>query len=182
MPYLASALIFAGLLLPAAVWAQEAAPGPLPAAQHTITLTAGAADYDLSGTGRMFVFAPRVTFPLTDALALEGGVLFAKPELQFGPSTIVAPEVQLQYNWRAGRFRPYAGGGIGTLVKTRPLIGNDWDLTLSAAGGTRVELTDRVGILGDFPASRSRERLRGEPRRVDGRSVMAARPVTVWFH
>jgi hypothetical protein len=48
---------------------------------------------------------------------------------------MIGPEAQLQYHWRAGRFRPYAGGGVGFAYVKSDFIGSDTDLTLSAACG-----------------------------------------------
>jgi outer membrane protein W len=76
----------------------------------------------------------------------------------FGKSKLFAPEAQLQYHWLAGSFRPYIGGGGGFAWADRGFFGNsDVNLTLSLAGGTRLDITDRVAVLGEL-------RLRGIER------------------
>jgi hypothetical protein len=71
---------------------------------------------------------------------------------------LFSPEVHLQYHWRVGAFRPYAGGGGGFSWTDAGAFGtSDANLTLSAAGGTRFDLTDRVALLGEL-------RLRGIKR------------------
>jgi opacity protein-like surface antigen len=87
---------------------------------------------------------------LTRSLAVEGNLLFAWPEQQFGPSSVTAVDAHLQYHWRVlGRVRPFAGGGIGFLTSQSDLR-NRTQFTLSAAGGARIDLTDRLSVLGEF--------------------------------
>jgi opacity protein-like surface antigen len=85
----------------------------------------------------------------------------ARPDQQFGDSTLIGPEAQLQYHWRLGRFRPYAGGGVGFAYVKSDFIGSDTDLTLSAAGGVRFDLNSRTAVLGEM-------RLRGFEREFAG--------------
>jgi hypothetical protein len=125
-----------------------------------LTLSGARIDYDLSGTGNAPALAVRATRHLTSHLLVELGGVVAKPDQQFGPSTLFMPEAQLQYRWRAGRVSPYIGGGIGTaLVKSD--FHSDWDPTLSVAVGTGVRLTDRLGVTGEL-------RLRGHEWRFVG--------------
>ena len=134
-----------------AVSAQETA------ARNTISATAGALNFDLSGTGTTVGVAVRGTRALTPHVALETGVLFARPDLQGGGrATLFAPEVHLQYHWRTGMFAPYAGGGIGFGHQSRD-GSSVTNLALSAAGGMRAYITPRVALLGEF-------RLRGLQR------------------
>ena len=70
------------------------------------------------------------------------------------------PEVLLHYTWNAGRVSPYAGGGIGTALRTAGFF-SDWDPTLSVAGGAAVKLTDRLSLTGEL-------RLRGHEWRFAG--------------
>lgn len=133
-----------GYALPTPVRAQNTA------AQHAVSVTAGVMDFDLSGTGQTLVAAVRATRALTNHVAVEAGASFATPEQQFGPSTFLAPEVQLQYHWQLGRVRPYAGGGIGLAHERANLADNDTDFTWSGAGGLRVDLTDRAAIVGEM--------------------------------
>ncbi len=76
----------------------------------------------------------------------------------FGPSRLFGPEAHLQYHWLVGRFRPYAGGGGGLSWTDAGVFGtSDAHLTLSVAGGTRFDVTDRIALLGEL-------RLRGIKR------------------
>ena len=130
-----------------------AAPLPVAAqgsAQHSITAATGIMDFDLSGTGQAWSGAVRAARALTTHLALEVGASFAKPEQDFGPSTLIAPEAHLQYHWRAGRVRPYAGGGIGFAHVRANLASNDTDFTWSGAGGLRIDLTPRWSLIGEM--------------------------------
>jgi hypothetical protein len=106
-------------------------------------------DYDLSGTGSAAGLAVRTRRDLSSNLRLELGGIFAKPEQQFGPSTLFIPEAQLQYRWQAARLSPYVGGGIGASRVTSDFHTN-WDPTLSIAVGTSMRLTKRVDVAGEF--------------------------------
>jgi opacity protein-like surface antigen len=114
-----------------------------------ISVSVARIDYDLSGTGNAAGFAVRTTRHLAPSVSLEFGGMFAKPNQQFGPSTLFMPEAQLRYSWHAGRISPYVGGGMGTaLVKSD--FHTDWDPTYSVASGAGVRLTERVGLTGEF--------------------------------
>ena len=106
-------------------------------------------DYELSGTGHAPALAVRAERDLWSNVSLEVGGTYAKPSQQFGGSTLFMPEVQVHYNWNAGRVSPYAGGGIGTALRTAPFF-SDWDPTLSVAGGAAVRLTDRLSLTGEL--------------------------------
>ena len=120
------------------------------AAQHSVTVAAGAIDFDLSGTGTTWVGAVRATRALGDRVAVEFGASVAKPDQDFGGSTLIAPEVHLQGHWRFGRVRPFAGGGLGFAHVRANLASNETDFTWSAAGGARVDLTPRVAMLAEM--------------------------------
>jgi hypothetical protein len=106
-------------------------------------------DYDLSGTGNAAAVAVRTRRELSPNVRLEFGGLFAKPQQQFGPSTLFMPEAQLQYQWSLGRLSPYVGGGIGAAMVKSDLH-TDWDPTLSVSVGTGLRLTNRVALTGEF--------------------------------
>src|SRR5688500_721655 len=118
--------------------------------ETSILAGAGVINFDLSGTGTTPAFTARVSRELGANFVLEGSVLFAKPEQQFGPSTLIVPEVQLQYHWPLGRFTPYLGAGVGVARESGDAIETDWSPTIAFAGGSRVELNDRVGLFGEF--------------------------------
>ena len=124
------------------------------------TVSGARVDYDLSGTGTAPGLAVRSTRDLTPNVRIELGGLFAKPQQQFGPSTLFMPEAQLQYRWNAGRLSPYVGGGVGVAMDKADFR-TDWDPTVSFSIGTGVRLTERVGLTGEF-------RLRGHEWRFVG--------------
>ena len=127
--------------------------GAVPAfAQNTTSLVlgGGVSNFDLSGTGNAPVFAARVTRELGSNLVIEGGVTFAKPDQDFGPSTLILPEAQLQYHFPVGRFTPYLGAGIGASRHSADGLETDWNPTISFAGGTRIAVNDRVGVFGEL--------------------------------
>jgi opacity protein-like surface antigen len=127
----------------------ERARAQAPAAQHSVTGTAGRFNFDLSGTGHTIGVSGRGTVALTRSVALEGNLLFAWPEQQFGPSQVTAGDAHLQYHWRVGRLRPFAGGGIGFLTSRSDLVGRNY-FTMSTAAGARFDVTDRISLLGEF--------------------------------
>jgi hypothetical protein len=148
----AAVLVFAGS---GAASAQEFA------ARHSFSVTAGAANFDLSGTGTTLGIGIRATRALTPHVALESGLLFARPDLQGGRATLILPEAHLQYHWRFGSVAPYAGGGLGFAHQSREGSASATNLALSAAGGARAYLNDRMAVLGEF-------RLRGIERDFSG--------------
>jgi hypothetical protein len=78
---------------------------------------------------------------------------FAFPEQQFGERTkFLIPEGLVQYQWILGKFSPFIAGGIGAAIDVRDSIfgGAETSLALSAGGGLRMNLTDSVGVRGDF--------------------------------
>jgi hypothetical protein len=128
--------------------------GTAPAAAQSsawgdVTVSAVRLDYDLSGVGSAAGLAVRASRTLSPAVSVEFGGLYAKPDQQFGPSTVFIPEAQLRYNWHAGRLSPFVGGGVGAALVTSSFH-RDWDPTLSVAGGTGVRLTERLGLTGEF--------------------------------
>jgi hypothetical protein len=128
------------------------------AAQNTLVAGVGVVQYDLNGVGNAAGMTIRGTRALTNHLAVEGSFPVAWPTQTFGESKLFAPEAHLQYHWLAGRFRPYAGGGAGLAWTDAGAFGrSDVNLTLSTAGGTRFDITDRVALLGEL-------RLRGIER------------------
>jgi hypothetical protein len=116
----------------------------------TITALAGPMNFDLSGTGTTLGTSVRVTQALTPHVAVETGLLFARPVLQDGNrATLFTPEVHLQYHWRLGNVAPYAGGGVGFTHRSREGFGVT-NLALSTAGGARYYVNDATAIVGEF--------------------------------
>lgn len=114
-----------------------------------VSVSAVRIDYDLSGTGNAPGLAIRSTKNLWSNLAVEFGGVYAKPDQQFGTSSLFMPEAQLRYRWNAGRFFPYVGGGIGA-ARVKSDFHTDWDPTMSFSAGTGVHVTDRLAVTGEF--------------------------------
>lgn len=110
----------------------------------------GYMDYDLSGTGSTVPIVVRGTKALTGNLSLEFGGTFATPQQQFGGSSFLAPEVRLTYSWGKGRFRPFVSGGGGFAVVQSDFAGTRWWSSLTAGGGARVHLADRLHAVGEL--------------------------------
>jgi Outer membrane protein beta-barrel domain len=128
------------------------------AAQNTVVAGIGVVQYDLNGVGNAVGITIRGTRAVTEHLAIEASLPVSWPTQTFGDSRLFAPEAHLQYHWLAGRFRPYAGGGAGfAWTDAGALATSDVNLTLSMAGGTRFEVTDRFALLAEL-------RLRGIER------------------
>ena len=139
------ALLGAVLLLGGAQSA-AAQTGP---AQNSVTGALGAVNFDVDGTATTLGVAGRISAALMPRLAVEGNVSWARND-QSGTSDLWVAEAQLHYYWRAGsRVRPYAGGGAG-LFLNHDEFSTDKALTLSAAGGLRVDVTDRIAATGEF--------------------------------
>lgn len=118
--------------------------GPRPA----LSLSAGIARFDLSGTGTTSVIALRGEYPLFPTLLVEGGVTFARPDQQFDiDGTLVMPEVQLQLQLPK-RVAPYIGIGTGFSRDgaVARLGGDATDVTFSGAAGLRAAVTRVVGV------------------------------------
>src|SRR5688572_7413985 len=73
----------------------------------------GVVQYDLVGVGNAVGTTIRSTRALTNHLTVEGSLPLAWPVESFGRTRLSSPEAHLQYHWRVGSFRPYAGGGGG---------------------------------------------------------------------
>ena len=137
---LGAVLVFAG--------AQSAAAQNGPA-QDSVTGALGAVNFDVDGTATTLGIAGRASAALTQRLAVEGNVSWARND-ETGTSDLWVIEAQLHYYWRAGgRVRPYAGGGAGLFVNHDESF-TDKALTLSAAGGLRLDITDRIAATGEF--------------------------------
>ena len=138
-----------------------------------LAVSTGRMDFDLNGTGHTYGVAVRAKRHFSPHLALEIGGGFARycgyksvsggeclPSTQEGTTSLFTPEAQLQYRWNMGRVSPYVGGGVG-LSRRGGLNVSQWDPTFSAAVGSAVYATDRLGITGEF-------RLRGHETRFTG--------------
>lgn len=118
----------------------------------SVSLHAGAFFFDLSGTGTAPMVALRATRSISRVALLEGGIIAAFPEQQFGErTTFIAPEVQLQFQWPLGSIVPYAGfgGGFAADIASEEVGGTDFDVTMSGGIGVRAVLGSRLGIQAD---------------------------------
>jgi hypothetical protein len=150
--------VFSSVCLVCFVFLAAARGAHAQAAQNTLGAGVGVVQYDLNGVGNAAGLTVRGTRALTNHLAVEGSLPVAWPRETFGRTRLFAPEAHLQYHWLAGSFRPYAGGGAGFAWRDRGAFAADeLNLTLSVAGGTRFDLTERVALLGEL-------RLRGIER------------------
>lgn len=140
--------------------------------QTTLQAGAGIVNFDLSGTGTTAGFTGRVARELSRNVVLEGGALFAQPDQQFGDSTIIVPEAQLQFQFRLGNVRPYIGAGIGAMRESGDAIETDWSPVFSGAVGVRIPVQDRFGLFADF-------RLRGIEWDAVGTTAEAIGGVTI---
>lgn len=140
--------------------------------QTTLQAGAGIVNFDLSGTGTTAGFTGRVAHELTRNFVVEGGVLVAQPDQQFGDSTIIIPEAQLQFQFRVGRVMPYIGAGIGTMRESSEVFETDWSPAFSGAVGVRIPVQDRFGLFADF-------RLRGIEWKAVGTTAEAIGGVTI---
>jgi hypothetical protein len=124
----------------------------------SLTLSAGAFQYDRAGTGTAPVLAARGDLPLSSLFVLEGGLATARPERRRGgATTLVVPEAQLQARIPAGPWvSPYIGAGIGAAIDRRAgAVGApDRELTLSAATGVRYWLSEDRGLRAELRVRR----------------------------
>jgi hypothetical protein len=142
---------------PSAVHAQTTRPA--------ISLSAGAFQYDLAGTGTTPMIAARVELPLSRFFLIEGGFTAARPAQEiFTPSssvgreevktTFLAPEIQLQLQVpiAGGRVAPYLGLGGGSAIDLIDDAYGSSDNTVTASGalGLRYWLSDTFGIRGEL--------------------------------
>lgn len=139
-----------------------------------ISFSAGAADFDLTGSGVTPTVALRADAELTPWLVGELGVSALRPNEELPARlTYVVPELQLQLQRRAGRVRPYLGAGGGWFYAIGPNRARRSALSASAAAGVRLDLRDlRFGL-------RAEARVRGIDRKFS-RQVAEATGGVVW--
>ena len=120
------------------------------ALRPSVSLSAGAMQYDLAGTGNAPLLAARGELPLSRHFLVEGGLSAARPEQRLrGMTTLLTPEAQLQAQLPlAGTWiAPYFGTGVGATINRRAgALGSQRDLTLSAATGVRYWLSEDRGL------------------------------------
>ena len=151
---------FTRLLAFTIVLSAPAAPALAQGSWGDVAVSGVAINYDLSGVGNAPGLAVRTTRDLSPHVVLEFRGMFARPDQQFGPSTLFVPEAQIQYRWNVARWSPFVGVGGGAALVKSPLV-SDWDGTISFSGGTTVRLTNELGLIGEM-------RLRGVEYRFTG--------------
>jgi hypothetical protein len=118
----------------------------------TVSANFGVMQFDLSGTGEAPMFAARLDQELGPIFLGEVGLVYARPNQQFGATTnLFIPEIQLQAQFPA-RFAPYLGIGAGMAFDFREdrFGGTQSNVSVSGAGGVRFWLTDRFGARGEL--------------------------------
>jgi hypothetical protein len=162
------------LVLPATVAAAAIFSGTAAAQtvepSRALSISAGASQFDLSGTGTAPMGAIRADLPLARFALVEVGLGVARPEQQFDRrTTLVIPEAQVQFQLPIGPVLPYLGVGTGLAMDFRPdeVGGTQTDWTASAAGGLRWWITPRAGV-------RAELRVRGIDYNGDGFTGSAA--------
>lgn len=120
------------------------------ALRPSVSLSAGAMQYDLAGTGTAPLLAARGELPLSRYFLVEGGVSAARPDQRLrGMTTLLTPEAQFQAQLPlAGSWvAPYVGTGVGAAIDRRAgAVGTQRELTLSAATGVRYWLSEDRGL------------------------------------
>ena len=127
------------------------ATGPAAAAQGRLTLelAAGPAPYDLSGTGTGTSGGAFLAWRKPRGFVIEPGLTFFSYRSQFGERTILLfPEISLQGELGLGSFHPFLGAGAGASIGLQGA--QQRSLTLHAVAGTRVDLSQNWGLLGQM--------------------------------
>jgi len=120
----------------------------------SLTLSAGAFQYDRAGPGTAPVLAARGELPLSRVFLVEGGLAAARPEARrAGLTSLVVPEAQLATGpWIA----PYIGAGLGATLgrPANPTARTERELTLSAATGVRYWISEDRGLRAELRVRR----------------------------
>jgi hypothetical protein len=108
---------------------------------RTVSLFAGATQFDLSGTGTTAMVGARADVELNRWFLGELGFGAIRPTEQFSSrSTYVFPEVQLQAQLPLAIVRPYIGAGAGFSTAFARGAGSATTCTATLASGLRVLL------------------------------------------
>ena len=131
------------------------------ASRASLSLGAGTALFDLSGTGWAPMVAMRGALPLGSFFAVDGGVVAAWPAQQFMSfNTLLVPEVGMEFHLPT-RVAAYLGADVGRALNFRRDLADAQDISYSGAFGTRFWMTERRGLVAEF-------RLRGIGQRFTG--------------
>jgi hypothetical protein len=137
-------MLFLALVhLPAPARAQARGAGP------TLSVQGGIIEISPAGRPRLFLAtAVRGTWAVTSNLGIEAGGLLTRYDSAPDATTLMIPEMQLQYHWRARSVVPYMGGGVGVAWRRHHGAATA-TLSFSGAGGVRFPVSDRVAMLGE---------------------------------
>lgn len=118
-------------------------------AQDSVGVAVGMVNFDVDGVATTPGLSGRVSVAPSPRVAVEANLSWARNN-ETGTSDMWVAEAHLQYFWlAANRVRPFAGGGAGLYINQGEFL-TDRSLTLSAAAGLRIDLTDRLAALGEF--------------------------------
>jgi hypothetical protein len=103
----------------------------------------GAFDYSLRTQGRSAMLTGRLERSITDWIIGEGGIAYARVREPGGDdaTNYLVPELQVQFQLKAGRVAPYLGVGGGVTLDFRP-DSLHTKPTASAAIGFRAWLSE----------------------------------------
>lgn len=109
------------------------------------SFSAGAAPYDLSGTGTGFVTALRADQAVFRFVVFEIGAEYFTYRTASGTrARLLLPELSVQGMARVGRVAPYLGGGLGLAIV---ITGTGEDVfTLHGVAGVRYRLSSTTGL------------------------------------
>ena len=110
-------------------------------------IAAGPSPYDLSGTGTGAAVGGFLAWRPVRGLVVEPGLTVFSYRSQFDErTTLMLPELSIQGELVAGRFRPFLGGGAGGAFALSGVPSTS--VTLHAVGGARLDLGQTWGLLG----------------------------------
>jgi hypothetical protein len=114
-----------------------------------IGLSAGVAQFDMSGTGTAPFGALRLERELTSWLVADGALGVLRPDEQLSERRVyLVPEAQLQIQLPIGRVRPYVGAGTGMLTSVSGPARSY--AVFSGATGARVAVSNAVDLRGEL--------------------------------
>jgi hypothetical protein len=112
-------------------------------------ISAGVAQFDMSGTGTAPFGALRLENELTSWLVADAALGILRPREQFNTNrTYIVPEGQLQAQVDFGRLRPYLGAGVG-MLKSVSGPGRTYAI-FSGATGVRLAVTNALDVRGEL--------------------------------
>lgn len=109
--------------------------------RNSISIVAGASQFDLSGTGTAPILGVRYDRVVARWLVTQGSLAMMRPKEQLGQrNQYVIPEFQVQAQLPRETVRPYLGVGTGFFLGNN---GSRTRATFTTALGTRVRVPER---------------------------------------